>query len=737
MRSPLVVGPVLALVALAACDPEPLPPQPPPAPAPPPASAAAPAAPAPAGPPAAPVHEVRDDYFGLTVVDPYRWMESDSPEMAQWMKAQADYTRGALDALPSSAALHARVKALDNAAARVRSPSRRGKAIFYLAAPPGTNSYKLFTREGFGGAERLLVDPDALAAGDKHFSIDYVRPSPDGRLVAYGLSQSGSEQSVLHVVETATGRVLPDSIDRARYASVSWQGDKAFFYKRDRDLPPDAPAAERMAKSRVLLHELGKDPAADAPVFGWGVAPDVTLPDDAFPSVYAEGKTSYLLALVEHGVQPEVTIYAAPRRAYAGAKTPWKKIVDTPDEVVDWAVHDDDLYLLTHHGAPRFKLVRTSLKKPDLASAVTVIPESEAVLSWIGAAADGVYVRTLEAGFGRLRRVPFGKGAPEPVDLPAGTSARTDSVDVGEPGALVEVVSWTAAPQILSYDPKTRKVADTGLAPRSPVVFTDIVADEVTAKSEDGTMVPLSIVHRRDLPRDGNNPTWLLGYGAYGFAAEPAFEPMHLAWLEQGGVVAACHPRGGGEFGEAWHTAGKLATKPNTIKDFIACAQRLVDDKFTSPAHLAGDGRSAGGILIGGAITARPDLFGAAVIHVGMNNALRFEQIPIGPFNTSEFGTVKTPEGFQMLLAIDAFHHVKDQTPYPAVLVTTGITDPRVSPWQSAKMAARLQAATSSGKPVLLRVDYEAGHGMGSSRSQSEDELADVFAFLLWQVGKR
>jgi prolyl oligopeptidase len=259
----------------------------------------------------------------------------------------------------------------------------------------------------------------------------------------------------------------------------------------------------------------------------------------------------------------------------------------------------------------------------------------------------------------------------------------------------------------------------------------------VKARSADGTKVPLSILQKKDLARDGSHPTWLRGYGAYGNIWDPRFDPMHLAWLERGGVIAMCHPRGGGDYGDAWHRAGQLATKPNTIADFLACAHELVDEKLTSPAHLSGEGMSAGGILIGGAITAEPELFGAAVIRVGMNNALRFEQIPIGPFNTSEFGTVKTEEGFRALLAIDAFHRVKDKTAYPAVLVTTGITDSRVSPWQSAKMAARLRVASTSGKPVLLRVDFESGHGIGSSRSQIEAERADELAFLLTELGGR
>jgi prolyl oligopeptidase len=335
-------------------------------------------------------------------------------------------------------------------------------------------------------------------------------------------------------------------------------------------------------------------------------------------------------------------------------------------------------------------------------------------------------------------RVPYKTGAaPEPVEPGAPGSVRSFFAEPKTPGALFRLDAWTASPRMFDFDPAKKASNPTEIIPPSPVVFEGIVSTEVKAKSADGTMVPLSIIHKKDMPRDGSSPTYLNGYASYGSSYEPTFEPMNLAWLERGGVVAICHPRGGGEYGEDWHRAGKLGTKTNTIEDFIGCARYLIDEKITSPARLAGQGTSAGGIMIGGAIVKRPDLFGAAVIRVGMVNALRFEQIPIGPFNTSEFGTVATKEGFEMLLAIDAYHKVKKGEAYPAVLLTTGITDPRVSPWQMAKMAARLQAATASDRPVLLRVDYQAGHGIGSTKSQREEEMADIFAFLGWQLGKR
>jgi len=304
-----------------------------------------------------------------------------------------------------------------------------------------------------------------------------------------------------------------------------------------------------------------------------------------------------------------------------------------------------------------------------------------------------------------------------------------------EAGAWLELVSWTKSPLWYSLDAKTDKLTDTALVPPSPVDYSQIESEEVKAKSADGTMVPLSIIHKRGIALDGSHPTWLTGYGAYGINYDPYFDPTILAFLERGGVRAFAHVRGGGEYGEDWHQAGQKLTKQHTIDDFIAGGEYLIEHKYTSPAHLAGEGTSAGGITIGGAITQRPEMFGAALIRVGDSDSLRSETMASGPANIPEFGTVTEADGFKALLAMDAYQHVKANTPYPAVLLTTGVNDPRVAPWQAAKMAARLQADTSSGKPILLRVDYDAGHGIGSTKSQRDVELADELSFLFWQLG--
>jgi prolyl oligopeptidase len=676
-------------------------------------------------------------YFGKEVWDPYRWMETDSDEYSIWMKGQTDFTRKTIDKQGTRQSWLNRIMALENAAPRVRSVARRGAFIFSFESVPGQDSYALYVRDNLTAIKHLLLDLRNLAEVGKTVALDYWVPSPSGSRVAFGLSQNGSEMTVLHILETKTGTILPDTIDRARVAGPSWIGEKAFYYKRDRKLPADVPATERFTKARVLRHVIGTDPEMDVAVFGSDVNANIEIGDEAFPEVVVDDASPYALAILFHGVQPNVSIYVAPKNSVYDAKTPWKRIIEPKDEITDFDLSGKQIYFVSHHNAARSKVMRMNLDKPDLAKAETIVSETSAIVKEVGAAKDALYVRKLDGGIGKLFRVPFDTQKIESINLGVEGSVSTFSTNGDNNGSLVRIEAWTASPILVALDPVKKKVERTSIIPPSLVTFENVLTTEVMAKSADGTLVPLSIVHRKDLARDGKNPTYLNGYASYGNVYGPFFDPISLAWLEKDHIMAYCHARGGGEYGEAWHDGGKLATKPNTILDFIACAEYLVHEKYTSPAHLAGQGTSAGGIMIGGAIVRRPDLFGAAVIRVGMVNALRFEQIPIGPFNIGEFGTVKTQEGFDMLWNIDAYHGIVKGKPYAAVLLTTGITDPRVSPWQMAKMAARLQASTASDKPILLRVDFGSGHGVGTSKTQYAEELADTFTFLEWQIGRK
>jgi len=689
-------------------------------------------------PPRAEVREVTDTYFGTTVADPYRWMEDKGPELDSWLKAQAAYARARLEALPERAALLKRVEDLGEASVEVFAARRARKALFYYKLAPGQNERQLYMRASATAPERLLVDPAKLAhvanADGVHYSIMSYNVSDDGRYLSYTVAPGSSELGEIRVLEIATRRDLGERIDRVRGWAGSWMPDnRSFAYRRERQPEPGEPAADARKRSRTFLHVLGTNAAEDKPIFGYGVDPKIEVAPALFPLVWTLPGSRWAIGELATGVTPNSAYFIAPVASLKDPVVPWRRVSDFADEV-DWIYpQGDELYVLTFKGAPRSRIVVTSAKAPDLATAKEVLPESRAVIKRMQNARDALYVLLLDGGLSKLVRVDHKTRAVREIPLPYQGTIFDRSSDEREPGLLIGMTSWVKPPAYFMVDARGA-VRELPIQPAFPLDVSGYESREVMVPSHDGTPVPLSIVHRRGLARDGANPTLLLGYGAYGFTSDPRFSAPSLAWLERGGVLAFAHVRGGGAFGREWHLAGQKLTKPNTWKDFIACAEYLVREKYASPATLAGTGRSAGGILMGNALAERPELFAAAVINVGVTNMLRFEHTANGPANIPEFGSTTTEEGFKGLFAMDAYTKVRDQAAYPAVLLTHGINDPRVEPWQSAKYAARLQAASSSGRPVWLRVEYDAGHGFGSTKRQRNEELADTYAFLFAQL---
>jgi prolyl oligopeptidase len=688
-----------------------------------------------------PAKDVPETFFGVTVHDPYRALEDvKDPAVAQWMKAQSDHARATLDAIPGYGALRSRIQELDDAVeARVGEVRRMADGrIFFTRRGAKENTFKLFVRDARGG-ETLLVDPDdwQKQTGKPH-AINYFAPSYDSRYVAFGISQAGSEAASIYVLEVATGKRIGTPIDRAQYPSIHWNLDNAsFFYRREQKLDPGMPSTEKYQNSRAWLHRVGDDPARDVLLLGPGVTPRIEVPRADFPAIIVVPGSRYALAGVFAGVQREITLYSAPLESLGKPDTPWVKICDKSDKVTDVAVHGDDIYLLTYRDSPRFSIVRTALAAPDVAHAPTVVPASEQVLAGLGGARDALYIEARDGAVKRLKRMDWsGKGVADirlPVEGAAAILSALPTVD----GAVIGLAAWTRAREIYAVD-AAGAVTNTKLQPLGKFdAPTDLVATEVKVKSHDGAMVPLSIIHRKGVKLDGTNPTLLYGYGSYGITEEPSFIPTRLAWLERGGVFAVANVRGTSVYGQDWYKAGYKDTKPNTWKDFIACAEYLVAQKYTSQQHLGIVGGSAGGILVGRSMTERPDLFAAVVSLVGALDMVRMETTANGIPNIPEFGTRANEEGFRALYAMSSYHHVKPGTAYPALLLVHGVNDPRVNVWQSLKMAAAVQAATTSGKPVLLDLDYESGHGIGDTKSQRQRQAADYYAFLLWQTGGR
>lgn len=681
---------------------------------------------------------VRDTYFGTTIEDPYRWMEDrQSEEFQSWIRAQAAYTRAYLDRLPERQAWLSRIAQLRADSPYLYDFQAAGGRTFYLKRDVGGNLPKLMVRLAPTGAEKTLLDPGTIEGGTPT-AIDWYFPSPDGRSVAYGLSQGGSENSVLHVLEVESGQVLDLAISRTSYTHVEWLEDhRSFVYLRFPELPADAPSTERYKHSKTYLHRLGNDPEQDPVVFGEGVSDGVEIAPDDYPQLITSPASDWMLGVVVHGDLREISLYSAPRAMLSDpAHCTWTRIAAVDDAVTGYACVDDIIYLRTHKNAPRYQVIATSLAQPDLAHASVIVPESEVVIEDICVAGDWLLTRDLDGGIGRIRRFRRHGREHEQVPLPLDGKIGEWANETGSPDVMVLLSSWTVSPRLYRYNALSEELTDTGWYPPSSADFSEIEAHEVLAPAHDGTLLPLSIIHKKGLVLDGKNPAILRGYGSFGIAIHPLFAPSMLAWYERGGVMALAHIRGGGEYGKQWHLAGQKLNKQNTIDDFIACAGYLVQHHYTSPQSLAGEGVSAGGIPTGGALVARPDLWAAMVMRVPAVNALRNELTENGPPNIPEFGSVTTEDGFRGLQIIDAYAKVREGVNYPAVLLTGGYNDPRLVVWQPAKMAARLQAATASGKPVLLRVEFEAGHGLTSTKRQEDEELADIFA-LLWQQLRR
>ena len=693
--------------------------------------------------PVAPVRPVTDVYFGVPVVDRYRYMENlDDPEVQSWMRGQADYTRGVLDRIPGRAGMLERVKKYVDAPPASVSDLRRiaGGRYFFLKTLANQSIAKLYMRQGVDGQDELLVDTDHFTGphGEPP-AINYFQPSDDGHYVAFGVSQGGSEMATLYVLDVESHKQLPDAIDRTEFGGVAWRADnKSFFYNRLQKLGPQSSPLDKYRDSKVCLHVLGRPADEDPVVFGRGVVASIPMEPDDEPFVSTQPGSTYAIGSVQHGVKLEQTLYVAPVAALGAeaAASPWAKLCDVDADVTDFTFDADDIYLLSHHDAPRFKIARTALAHPGPPEQFeSVLPQTAGVIKGLTIAADALYARELDGGVYHVMRIAPGAEA-ERVPLPFEGDADVDAADPRVPGITVTLTSWVKGPRIEEYDPKSNQVKATTLRPPGPFDDPDdMVSLEVEAPSYDGTLVPLSIMMKKGTPLDGTAPTILGGYGSYGMTEDPGFSNSRLAWLEHGGIDAIAHVRGGGERGEPWHLAGYKLTKPNTWRDMIACAEYLIDHHYTSSAHLGIVGGSAGGITIGRSLTERPDLFAAAAPMVGVLNPLRSEFSPNGPPNIPEFGSTTTQAGFEDLLAMDSLHHVRDGVAYPAVMLTTGMNDPRVSSWEPAKMTARLQAANSSKKPILLRIDYKGGHGIGASKQQRIEETADLYSFFLWQFG--
>ncbi len=672
---------------------------------------------------------VTNSYHGVAVVDDYQWLEdAASPAVRDWTRRQNERTRDYFERLEFRDGLEQELSELiaDESASYGLDDCRGGNIFATRFKPPAQQPVLVRLKSVFPPALRKVVfDPNAWNTNGAT-AMDWSVPSADGRRVAICLSENGSENGVLHFFETETGRALPDIIPGVQYptggGSAAWSADGTGIFYTRYPHADERPEADQRFFQQIWFHKLGTPVSADTYELGRD------FPRIAEISLVASEDGQWLLASVANGDGGD---YAHFLRAASGA---WHQLTRFEDGIKAIKFGPDAaLYLLSKNNAPRGKILRLPLTNLDLKQASVLVPEVRGVLDEYVPAASGLYVAVMEGGPSRLWFYPnHGK----PVEVPVLPVSSVGGLHCWHGDELYfSNTSYLVPPGWYEWQPGMRQPRATALQMASTANFDDIEVVREFATSKDGTKIPLSILHKKGLPLDGKNPAVLYGYGGYGVSLTPAFNSTRRIWFDAGGVYAIANLRGGGEFGEDWHRAGNLTRKQNVFDDFIACAEHLIQRKYTSPAKLAVMGGSNGGLLMGAFLTQRPELARAVVSRVGIYDMLRVELDPNGAFNTTEFGSVQDEAQFKALQAYSPYHHVLEGVGYPAVLFPCGETDGRVNPAHSRKMTARLQAATSSDRPILLRTTATAGHGMGSSLKVRVAEQTDIYAFLFQELG--
>ncbi|HEV2568447.1 prolyl oligopeptidase family serine peptidase [Sphingomonas sp.] len=680
-----------------------------------------------AAPPPAPVEPVTDDYYGTRITDPYRWMESGKdPRWMPWLKAQANATRATFDSVPGRAQFLKDAEALSGAVTTVQKVVQAGPHRFVQRRDAGAQDSVLYVQTE-KAAERVLVDPAKVAGGNQ--VIDWWQASPNGRYVAVGLSKRGSEASILHVIEAATGTLLPDRIPNTDFGIFGWLPDESGFsyltFVGEKGTP------SYYVNNSARFHRLGSTAANTVLVDR--VAPPVPLRADQFNGVFLSPSSATALLGVWDG-RPERAVYRADRAEALAGKASWTKVADFDDLIVDVALSGDALWLVSRKEDSNGRLLLTSARAPNLASARKIDIPGNPVIETVVATKSGAILQTLEAGKSGLWRIGS-DGTAKRVALPVAGTVRWIQPDINSDAGFVSLGGWFAPAQ--AYRLEGDRLVDLGLVkPPAALDPSKYEARELMATARDGTRIPYTVLARKGLAANGRNPLIIEAYGSYGISMTPAYRSQMIPFLDRGGVYVEASVRGGGEFGRKWHYAGKAETKANTWRDAIDVAEELVRTKLTSPQHMTILGTSAGGVMVGQAVNERPDLFSGAIANVGFMNPIRY----VSEQNFADIqewgGPIADAKTFKIMYDLDPYEHVKPGTRYPATLVVSGINDPRAATFHGAKYAAKMAASTTSGEPVLLRIDFDAGHGIGSTRTQLDQVWTDIFSFALWQAGR-
>ena len=671
---------------------------------------------------------VVDEHHGIPVEDPYRWLEdTQDPAVREWTEAQTQLMRETLDAVPQRPAFYEQFKKIHSEASpEYYSLKAHPGRIFAIKKQPPLQQPLLVTLTSVDElqSESVLLDPNQLDPSGKT-AIDFYVPSLNGKKAAISISKGGSERGDLYIYDVETSQPLKDVIQRVQIptggGSFAWApGDDGLYYTRY-PRSGERPDEDLDFYQQIYFHRIGQSESEDTYVIG------KDFPKIAECSMKTTADGRYLLLEVKNGDGGEVAHYLRDPQNH------WTQITRFEDEAKEAELGEDGyLYLLSRQGAPLGKILRIPLDGPTLDAAQVIVPEGSLTIQLFLPTEDYLYVTELDGGPSRLRMLDH--QGQHVTDVPLEPVSGVWGLEHEEGNRVLFLGSSYLNPDHWSrYDPETNEVKRTALFMTSPANFEDCEVLREFATSRDGTRVPINIIRRKGTELNGNNPVLLYGYGGYGISLSPFFWPRLRVWLDLGGVAVIANLRGGGEYGEQWHKAGNLTKKQNVFDDFIACAEYLVKTNYTTPQRLCIEGGSNGGLLMGATVTQRPDLFCAVVSHVGIYDMLRVERDSNGAFNVTEFGTVTNPQHFEALYDYSPYHRVKQGTHYPAILLTAGENDGRVLAYHSRKMAASLQSASASGKPILLRTN-SSGHGMGTPLDEQIAEDADVFAFLASQL---
>ena len=695
-------------------------------------------------PPPTRATDVVDHVFGNTLHDPYRWMEGEhNASFQQWLVAQGDYTRAKLDALPTLKSWQQDLQNVSSSTVVYRAQRYvDGRLFFIREAAQGNGT--LMVREA-NGAERVLLDPATLKDSGGHASITLFMPSPDGSKVAVDIDHGGNEVTRMEVLDVKTGKPTGDAVEPVwGEFGAEWLPDGSAFAYTQMAPPEQRTGGDPIQDMRLRLHRLGT-PSAQDPILlragtGEGVNASFTMPSNHFPDISFPPSSRWALGQ-EASAQAEQRYCVTTQAEAVKPGATWRCIANFGDQVHEAAIHGDMLYLVSAQGRSNGELLALDLSRPDasIKDARPILPlqGDDMIVNFslndtqmVAPARDALYVKVSRNGIDGVSRIDYRSGKVETLPMPLSGAASLFHATDGQDGFLLELRGWTTPPRSWRYDPAARAMHSLGQDEASPADYSMIEATETELVSQDGTHVPLTILHRKDAALDGSHRAILFGYGSYGLSIVPSFKPVRLEWVKQGNIFAYAHVRGGGEKGEAWHVAGKGPNKHKGVEDFVAGVARLSELGYSRPQRTALMAGSAGGLLIGSAVVHYPDKFGAAIFMVAALNPIRLAEEPNGANQFGEMGDPRKAADFPWILAMDPYQQIRAHTAYPAVMMDVGLNDSRVAPWETGKFAARLRAADTSGRPVWIRTDANGGHGIQRSLGADAAEFADVYAFL-------